>query len=170
MKNNKKWFILGVAILFLILTIFLISAVNVGNAVVVSKQKNTAKLVGVIITNPNENGLSFYYGTPINFTAKPIFKDQYNNQELPRYLCKWTLTTIGDNSTAQILNPEPIINNCSIMVIPGQNGIIYDSHMKITVEAKTIINNVETIKIDSRLFNLVANPTPPNNNSLESIK
>ncbi len=169
-NNNKKLWIFGIAILFLVLTIFLISAVNVGNAVSTVKNKSTSsiKLTGVVITNPSENGLAFYFGTPIKFTAEPIFSgQQLNYPAITRYICKWTLLGIGNNPSGQILNPEPIINDCSITVTPGQNGIIYDSEMKIIVEVKTI-DNVETIKTDYRLFNLVANPTPPNNNSLES--
>lgn len=80
---------------------------------------------------------------------------------LPRYLCKWTLYSDHPTQQGQILNPYPIINECSVTVTPGANGVIMGDEMRIVVEAITSINSVETIKTDSKKFLLVSNPTPP---------
>jgi len=166
LKNKKIFLIIGTILLCFILIIFLQSAITIGNATstLSVKTKNVAQLTGVRITNPEDNGMAFYYGTPINFTAEPIFSGQqiaYPGN--PKYLCRWSLFT-DPNQQGQVLNPYPVIDNCSVTITPGQNGIVYDSDLTVMVEAMTSVNGVETIKTDSRRFNIVANPGNPLNN------
>jgi hypothetical protein len=124
MKNKKTILWIFIALLFIvIIAVFLNSAINIGNAVSILKNKpsDSIQLTGIVITNPEENGMSFYYGTPIKFTAKPIFSGQQQNYpalpQEPRFVCKWTLVSIGNNPDSQILNPEPVINDCSLQLL-----------------------------------------------------
>lgn len=166
MNNKIIIFAFGAIFLGIMLGFFINNAISVGNATstLSVKTKNVAQLTGVRITNPEDNGMAFYYGTPINFTAEPMFSGQqiaYPGN--PKYLCRWSLFT-DPNQQGQVLNPYPVIDNCSVTITPGQNGIVYDSDLTVMVEAMTSVNGVETIKTDSRRFNIVANPGNPLNN------
>lgn len=164
-KNTLTILIVG-SILLAISLVFLFSGQSVGQAIstlgVEKKNANQtyATLTNVTITNPYSDNDFFYYGVPITFTAHPSFNGPKTSM-LPRYLCKWTLYSDHPTQQGQILNPYPIINECSVTVTPGANGVIMGDEMRIVVEVITSVDQVTTIKTDSKKFLLVSNPTPP---------
>ncbi|MFA5746229.1 MAG: hypothetical protein WCX82_00145 [archaeon] len=172
--NNKKLIIWAVVALVIgvVIGLALTNLVITGNATstLVNKEKSTVQLTGVRITNPETNGTTVYYGTPIHFTATPIFSGLElaypATTNTPRYLCTWTIVDRLPGGQRQILNPEPIINDCSITVTPGRNGVIISGELGIIVEAKTIVNGITNLKSDSRTFSILGNPEPLNSENI----